>query len=195
MGPLTAPPGHHRPRLACALGAWLCAAFACLIGTPAAAQETATALGKAIIVVPLSLSKAADMDFGKIAVNAAGTIVMNPTATPTCTVTGGLIKYGVCQPAVFEGYGQTGRTVRIKLPPANRIDLVGPGGATMPVSNLVMNAGSDLVYRNTSNGFRRYRIDSGDGAFLFRVGGTLNVAAGQAYGLYSAIFSIDIIYE
>lgn len=191
MGPRGAYFGRLWPRAGLALAA----AAACLAAAPAAAQDTATAQSRAEVVVPLSLSKAEDLDFGKVSYTAAGTVVLTASATPTCTVTGGVRHFGVCTAAMFEGYGVAGRTVRIKLPASARIDLVGPGGATMRISNVNMDAGTTLQPAGSGNGFRRYLISSPDGAFAFHVGGTLNVAAGQAFGLYSATFRVEIAYE
>lgn len=172
---------------------------AATLSAPAAAQDSASAEAKVAVVQSLSLSKSSDLDFGEIAVNTAGTIVMTAGATPTCTVTGGLIKYGVCQNAVFQGYGETGRTVRLKVPRNSGITLTGPGGATMLVNNIVTSGGSTLGAPSTGsasgNGFRRHQIISPDGAFEFRVAGTLNVANGQAGGLYTGTFELEIAYE
>lgn len=131
--------------------------------------------------------------------NGAGTILMTATATPTCTVSATLVKYGACQPAVFEGYGQTGRTVRVKIPGSLGITLTGPGGATMKITGVTTatdgSLGPPTTGNASSNGFRRYQIVSSDGSFLFRLAGTLNVAAGQRLGLYSATFDVEIAYE
>jgi hypothetical protein len=203
MGSFTAPLGRPRPRAAMALLARRAGLAACLAGcvaaAPATAQDTAGAVAKTAIVQPLTLTNSEALDFGQIAVNGAGTVILTPAATPSCAVTGGLIKYGVCEAAVFEGYGQTGRTVRVKVPGAAGITLAGPAGATMRVTAITVTSsstlGPPLTGSASSNGFRRYRIVSSDGAFLFRIGGTLNVAAGQALGLYSATFDVDIAYE
>lgn len=179
--------------LRCALGGlpWLA------IAAPTAAQESAAMDARVAIVQPLSLANTEDLDFGQIAVTAAGTVVLTPDAAPTCAVTGGTIHYGTCTAAVFEGYGQSGRTVRVKVP--NRIDLTGPAGATMRVNPVTISAnptlGPPLTGGATSGGFRRYRIVSVDGSIEFRIGGTLNVAANQPFGLYTATFEVDIAYE
>ena len=180
--------------LRCALGAGSCLALA-LVAVPAAAQNSTAMTAKTEIVQPLSVVKQADLDFGKVAETGAGTVVLAPTETPTCTVTGGVAHYGICQPAVFEGYGQSGRTVRIKLPPSGTVTITNPGGATMQITNMVLDGSPELVSVGSGNGFRRYRIDSSDGLFDFRVGGTLNVAGGQAAGVYSATFSVEVAYE
>lgn len=180
--------------------AWAALAGCALaLAAPVAAQETASGDAKAAVVQPLSLSKASDLDFGEIAVSAAGTVVMTASATPTCTVTGGVIKYGVCQNAVFEGYGQSGRSVRLKIPGSQGITITGPGGATMRITNIATTGDATLgpptTGNATSNGFRRHRIISTDGAFIFRLAGTLNVAAGQRGGLYTGTFQVEIAYE
>lgn len=176
----------------CALGAGACLVLA---AAPAAAQTSAAMVAKTEIVQPLSVAKQADLDFGKVAETAAGTVVLTPSETPTCTVTGGVAHYGICQPAVFEGYGQSGRTVRIKLPPSGTLTITNPGGATMQITNMVLDGSPELVSAGNGNGFRRYVINSADGLFDFRVGGTLNVAAGQAAGVYSATFNVEVAYE
>lgn len=199
MGSSVTLAGRFGPRAWLAPLAWLCAGWASLGAGEAVAQETATSIARTRIVEPLSLSNTEDLDFGKVSYTAAGTVVLTPGATPTCTVTGGVLHYGECTAAVFEGFGETNRTVRIKLPGAGGITLVGPGGATMLVSGVTSDGspalGPPLTGNASSNGFRRYRIVSADGAFEFRIGGTLNVAAGQAMGLYTATFDVEIAYE
>jgi hypothetical protein len=190
--------GRQRRSPRCAL-----AAVACLVGgamaVPASAQETASSQAKTAVVQPLSLAKTDDMDFGQVAVTGAGTVVMTASATPSCTVTGAIAKYGLCQNAVFEGYGQTGRSVRLKVPGSQGITITGPGGATMKITNVATSGGTTLGPPTTgnasSNGFRRHQIVSPDGAFELRVGGTLNIAAGQALGLYTGTFDVEIAYE
>lgn len=180
---------------------WAAALAMCAgaLAMPAAAQDNSTAQAVTSVVEPLSLSKQSDLDFGQIAVNGAGTVVMTVGASPTCTVTGGLIKYGACDNAVFEGYGQPGRNVRLKIPRNTGIIITGPGGATMRISNIVTSGGTTLGPPSTGsangNGFRRHRIISSDGSFEFRLAGTLNVAAGQAGGLYTGTFDVEIAYE
>ncbi len=195
MGSSSKSAGRLGPRAWLAWLAWLCAGWVALTAGQATAQDTTTSTAKVAIVEPLSLTKLEDLDFGKVSYTAAGTVVLTPTATPTCTVTGGVLHYGVCTAAVFEGFGESGRTVRIKLPSSARIDLAGPAGATMRISNVNMDGSPALLLAGSGMGFRRYRIVSTDGAFEFRVGGTLNVAAGQALGLYTATFNVEIAYE
>jgi hypothetical protein len=171
-------------------------AFA-LLAAPATAQTVTQATAEATILEPLSLLNTADMNFGTISnVAGGGTVVMTPSASPSCAPTGGLIHTSVCQPAVFEGLGTPGRNVSLQKP--GSIALSGPGGATMAITNVNLDTAPDLTYVSgnpNSNGFVRYRIDSPGGNFAFRVGGTLNVDPGQAVGVYTGSFTVQINYQ
>lgn len=181
------------------------AAFVLLVALalPQQAMAQASANGKPRLVVlePLSVTKINDMDFGDVlATTTAGTVVMDPTSDattdPTCTATGGLIQLNTCQPAEFGGLGQTNRIVRIKHG-AQTITLTGPG-ADMTVTDPSIDGSPDLQFVNGnmgSNGFTRWRIISADGSFLFRIGGTLNVNANQAPGVYTGTFTMQVEYQ
>lgn len=167
--------------------------------TPAAAQTTAQGTAQVTILEPLSLVNTADMNFGRISnVSAGGTVVMAPTASPGCTTTGGLIHSSVCQPAVFQGFGTPGRNVRLRKSSDNTITLTGPGSTTMTITGVNLGTAPDLTYLSgnpNSSGFVRYRNDAASGVFSFRVGGTLNVNAGQAAGVYTGTFSVELNYD
>lgn len=168
-----------------------------LCAAPATAQTVAQATAEATILEPLTLVNTADMNFGTISsVAGGGTIVMTPSASPSCAPTGGLVHTSVCQPAVFEGLGTPGRNVMLQKPAS--ITLTGPGGATMAITSVNLGTAPDLTYVSgnpSSNGFVRYRIDSPSGAFAFRVGGTLNVNPGQTTGVYTGSFTVQINYQ
>lgn len=142
----------------------------------------------------LSITKVADMDFGNIAGPVAGTVLMTATTSPGCTASGGLVQSGTCQPAEFGGAGESGRIVRIKKPPSNLITLTGPGTA-MTITNLVLDGSPGLTLIQATSGFSRFRIDDPNGIFDFRLGGTLNVGANQAPGVYTGTFDITIQYN
>ena len=181
------------------LAALVAAGLFAAAAMPASAQTTAQATAQVTILEPLSLVNTADMNFGRISnVSGGGTVVMAATASPGCTTTGGLIHSSVCQPAVFQGLGMPGRNVRLKKVSGNTITLTGPSSATMTISGVNLGTAPDLTYLSgnpNSNGFVRYRIDSGSGAFAFRVGGTLNVNAGQAAGVYTGTFAVELNYD
>ncbi|WP_336985521.1 DUF4402 domain-containing protein [Altererythrobacter aquiaggeris] len=169
---------------------------AVLVAAPVHAQSLDTAAGQSEVSVigALTITKAKDMDFGSIAGPVAGTVVMVPTATATCTPSAGLIHVNECQPALFTGAGDPRQTVRIKLPPGDSIPLTGPGTA-MTVTRFVVDGDPMLVQSGKGKGFVRYEILSPSGVFAFRVGGTLNVGANQAPGVYSGSFEVRLDYK
>lgn len=180
-------------RAACAAAMALagCALFA----PTAYAQDNQPITARTSLVAPLTITKLTDMDFGKIANPAnAGTVVLAPTTSPTCTANGGLIQSGICQPATFGGSGQTNQRVRIRRPIGNTITLTGPG-ADMTITDIVFDADPDLVPVRSNPNWERYRISSSDGVFFVRVGGTLNVNAAQTPGIYDGTFTITLDYQ
>ena len=73
---------------------WACAALSVAVLTPcpAAAQQQDHAFVRTEIVDTITLQNDADMDFGDIIPSAsAGTVVMTPSATPTCTASPSLV--------------------------------------------------------------------------------------------------------
>lgn len=156
-------------------------------------QANANIRSQIALVEPLTILKTRDMDFGDIVGVAAGTVVMTATANTTCTASAGIVHVGVCQPATFAGSGTSGRVIRIRKPAGNSITLTGPG-QDMTVTDFQIDGDPELFQLNNSNGFSRYRIDSANGGFNFRVGGTLNVNANQAAGEYTGTFLIEVVY-
>ncbi len=172
----------------------ICALCVLIATPPAIAQGNDSSEVRISLVEPLSITKIADMDFGYVIGLSAGTIVMTPSTSPTCTATAGLIQSGVCRPAEFGGAGPTNQRIRIRRPPGNSITLTGPG-ADMTVTDFTIGAGPDLTFVQNNPIWVRYRINSADGVFFFRVGGTLNVNANQAPGVYSGTFNIQMDYR
>ena len=176
----------------------LCAPLAAALAlapTVATAQSTSeTSDARVGLVDPLTITKLSDMDFGDIIGASGGTIVLTPDALPTCTPTGGLVHTNECQPAIFGGSGQFNQRVRIRRPVGNTITLSGPG-ADMIVTDITINGSPSLRPVRSNPNWERFRIDTLDGTFLFRVGGTLNVNPNQTPGLYTGTFDIRIDYQ
>lgn len=190
MGPILPFSGALLRGIACLL-----LAGAGVLPVAAQAQESATITARTALVDNLSVVKSRDMDFGEIVVaTGAGTIVMNPAATPTCTVAGGIIKTGVCQPAEFVGAGRLNRLVRVRIPASARTTVTNATGATMRIDNMTVISSPDtLVIRENTRTFRLLVL-SLSGVFQFKVGGRLNVGAAQAPGTYTGNFDIDVQY-
>jgi len=182
---------HRRPLRAAALAAFaLCAPVA----AHAAPGDTAASAGEAEVVVvrPLQLSKARDLDFGRIAARpTAGTVTVNP-ASGACTKTGAILHLGGCASAEFAGMGTRNQLIYVQV--QNVTQLTGPG-APMNMTNLQIDGGGDLAFSFFQIfGWSVYRINPANGIFDFRVGGTLNVNANQAPGDYQGSFNVRIEY-
>lgn len=146
------------------------------------------------LIGPLTITKLADLDFGDLVVTTGGTVVLAPTATPSCTATGGVVHSAQCQPAVFGGSASNGQRVRIRRPANRTITLFGPGD-DMTITDITINGGVSLAPVQSNPNWERFTIDSPDGTFMFRVGGTLNVNPDQAPGVYTGTFDIRLDYQ
>ena len=165
-----------------------------LVSGPAMAGET-TVRTEASILEALSIVKGQDMDFGVISPSTAGgTVVMTGGTSDSCVANGGLVHTGVCQPGEFSGYGLPNRIVRIKLPPASKISLNGPGTA-MVLDKMTLYPTSGLLKVGNGLGFVQYRVTSSTGIYEFDLGGTLHVNPNQLSGHYSATFQVQVIYN
>jgi hypothetical protein len=187
-------PHGMRARAVCAAIALLVAAvFAPL---PAAAQQQASAITRTEIVDASSIRNGGDMDFGDILPSASGgTVVIPASATPTCAVTGGLIRSGLCRSPPFDGNAIYQAELRVMRPSGGSITLTGPNGATMQVDDFTFFATGATVYLGTNGANSRFRIDETDGTFRFYVGATLHVAATQMPGVYNGSFQVRITYN
>ena len=187
--------GFARLRHVCRAAALVLCVLGSLLSIEARAADTDSANTTVGILEALSIIKTKDLDFGVIAPSpSGGTVVLAPTSSQTCTTTGGLVHSGACQAATFSGYGDTGRVVRVKLPPSGKFSLAGPGTA-MLVDYLTIDGDPELTYVGKGVGFVRYRNTSTNGIFAFRIGGTLHVNPNQAQGVYSATFTVRIDYN
>ncbi|UAB78669.1 DUF4402 domain-containing protein [Erythrobacter sp. SCSIO 43205] len=160
----------------------------------ALAQSDTNVDARTTLIAPLSLAKLSDMDFGDLIVTTGGTVVLNPDVVTTCIATGGVVHTQECQAATFIGLGASGQRVRVRRPVGNTITLTGPG-TDMIVTDLTINGGATLTPVNSNPNWERFLINTLDGSFIFRVGGTLNVNANQAPGLYTGTFDIRIDYQ
>jgi hypothetical protein len=155
----------------------LCAPAAAVASTPAT-----DASGTATIIRPLTVTKIDDMDFGYIAVTTAGTVVINPDSDTLSTAGGTTLIGGAPHSAKFVGAAQSNSVVNIKVPNQPSTLTRAGGTETMTASNFTLQGG--LSKRALA------KADS----FTFRVGATLNVAAGQIDGLYTGTFDVTVQY-
>lgn len=176
------------------LGALLAAAA--LAPAPAAAQAQDNALMTGEILDTLAVNNDADMDFGDIIPGTAnGTVVMTPSATPTCTANNGIVRTGTCRAARFDGDATFLFLLRVTKPAGNQLTLTGPMGATMLVNNLSYAMTTANIPWGSTATEQRYLILTGNGNFTLYVGGTLNVSRTQRPGVYNGTFAIQFNYD
>lgn len=146
---------------------------------PTVPDKNATATVR--ILPPASVRKLEDLYFAYLTVTTAGTAVVDPN-TDAMTTTGGVL-HVADQPyaAMFEAVSPEKAVVIIRIP-RNPITVTRVGGTeTMTVSNWTMSGNAR-------------RTVAAQEAFAFKVGGTLNVNANQAEGLYVGTFTVEIQY-
>lgn len=146
-----------------------------------AVTPASQATADATIIYPVTVTKLKDMDFGSLSVTTAGTAVLDPNAD-TFNTSGGVTGIGgTPQCAEFVGASKDSAVVNIKLS-ANPVTLTRVGGTeTMTIPQLTLQGQSKRALA---------KADS----FTFRVGGTLNVAAGQMDGTYVGTFDVTVQY-
>ena len=156
------------------------AAATAVPASAAPVPATTNAGGKALLLIPLKITKVADLDFGTVIESSTSGTVIMPADGSARTVTGGVVPVtsAAGNRAQFAGAGTPGEQVSIFLaPPATIKD---SAGDTMPIS-LSLEASS-------------VTIDSSR-AFFVGVGGTVSVAANQPDGDYNGTFTILAQYN
>jgi hypothetical protein len=137
---------------------------------------TASAFANAEILAPLVVTKTADLDFGTVAVNGAGTVTLDAADGKTCS--GTLICSGGSTSAAFHIDGAALSNVTIST---GSIVALTSGANSMTLSNLSISNSA-------------FALDgTGDGDF--KVGGQIAVAANQAAGSYQGSFVATVIYQ
>ena len=147
------------------------------------AQVSATAPASATIVSPITISNPVSMEFGNVAVSptVAGTVVMDPAGLRTPT--GGVTlpgTTGTVRAASFDVGGTPNYTYSIAISLASAT--ITNGGNTMTIDTWTSNP--DWVVTGGT-------LDA-TGAETITVGGTLNVAAGQAAGPYTNATAVTV---
>jgi len=163
----------------------LCAALAAL--TAAAPANAATPAqqsnGRALILVPLTLTKINDLSFGSVVPSAISGVVTINATTGARTFAGGVtgVPSDAGNRAYFAGAGSPSQLVIVTMnPPAQLLDGTGD---TIDVLAL------------TLDGPAIRTIDPVARTFYVGVGGTILIAASQAEGLYTNTFDVTANYQ
>jgi len=160
------------------------------LASPAYAQSVPVAPdrdanGKALILIPLTLTKTGDLDFGTIIPSSlSGTVAINAT-TGARSFTGGAtgVTTAVGQRATFAGAGTPNQQVIITYTtPTNLTSTTNPAD-TIPVLAL------------TLEGSAIKSVDPVSRAFTFGIGGILQVNGDQPEGVYQSTFNVNANYQ
>ena len=156
------------------------------IAAPASAAPVAAPVppqGRALLLVPLTLTKVQDIHFGTIvpSTTTAGFVSINAvTGARTGSAGLTLMPTDVGQRGRFGGAGTPNQQVIIALTPPT--ELTNPAGDTIPV--LAMNLDGPTT-----------RTIAANHSFFVGVGGVIFIAANQAEGLYSADYDLTADYQ
>jgi hypothetical protein len=155
--------------------------------TPAAAAGPAVqaASSQALLLLPLTLTKIDDLDFGTIVTsNSSGTVALNAT-TGARSFAGGVagVATAAGHRAYFGGAGTPSQQVVVVIVPPTQLTSI--NGDTIDVLALTLD--------NAGNPIRT--IDPVTKTFFVGVGGILTIGANQPDGLYSASFQVTANYQ
>ena len=154
--------------------------------SPAFAQTTAVepAEARGTVLLPLSLTEDADLDFGTVLASAsAGQVIINAT-TGLRTVSGGVsgVAINPGHRAQFTGYGTPNTNVTLSLTYPAFLTSGTNVVAVDPVLGMFFDAGGNSRTVNAA------------GTFQVGVGGAFNIAANQPNGVYTGTFSVTAQY-
>lgn len=167
---------HCKLLLAAALAAM---ATPCL-SAPVAAPQPATS--RALLLVPLTLTKIDDLSFGTIVPSAvSGAVSINAT-TGARTIIGGVsgVSSDLGNRAYFATAGSPNQQVIVTL--TQPVELTNVGGDTIPVLALTLDGANVRTINPTTRNF------------FFGIGGIIFVNANQPEGLYQATFDVTATY-
>lgn len=156
---------------------------AAMPATAAPMPATTDARSHALILVPLTLTKIDDLDFGTvISSGTSGAVVIN-ASTGARTLAGGLIgsPSDVGHRARFAGAGTPNQQVLVTL--------------TAPTDLVNSNGDKIQVLALTQDGSPLRTIDPVTRAFFLGVGGIIFIDVNQPDGDYSAIFTVTASYQ
>lgn len=156
----------------------------------AVATANASAEARGLVLQPLTLTKASDLDFGwVVSTSAAGNVTID-AANGTRAVGGGVqaVPGRNGGRATFAGAGTAGEQVILTLNPATVLVSTTNSANTVSVTSMSLdNCGAACVSDTRT-------IDN-SGAFLAGVGGDFAIAANQPNGLYTANFDLTADYQ
>jgi hypothetical protein len=158
------------------------AAAGALSAPASAATPAQQSTGKALVLVPLTLVKIDDLDFGSVVPSASLGVVTINASTGARTLVGGVtgVPSAPGNRAYFGGAGTPSQQVIMTMNPPTQL--------TSAASDTI------TVLGFTFDGSAIRTIDPVTRAFYVGVGGTLQIDPNQAEGIYSATFDVTANY-
>ena len=152
--------------------------------TAAPVSATDDADGEVLILVPLTLTKIEDLDFGAVVPSAVSGFVSINATTGARLIGGGVspVPSAVGQRAYFGGAGSAGQQVIVSI--AAPAELT---STTVPTDKIT-------VLGLTLEGPALKTIDPVTKAFFFGVGGIIMIGASQPEGIYEETFQVTANY-
>lgn len=169
-----------------ALRSAMAAAFAVIGVSSYAVEGTASASGT--VIAPIAITKGADLNFGKFARGAGGSITVATNGTPSST---GIVRSTTVTPtaARFDVTGDAAATYSITY---TGTSTTLSDGAT---NTMTMAIFSDLTGGGATSGSAATGLLNGSGTQSVYVGGTLTVGATQVAGTYTGSVKVQVEYN
>jgi hypothetical protein len=175
--------GEYMMKFATLKAAFVGSVFAAAaFGATAAQAATADGTAKATILAALTVTNTSDLDFGTIAVNGGGSVVVTNAGVRAATTGGTVSSAATGASANFNVVGESGSSILVTVPSA--VTLEYNDGST--IHTMAASLTTDAL--STAHALT-------GGAESFKVGGTLTVAAGQTAGAYAGNFTVTVNYQ
>jgi hypothetical protein len=154
---------------------------------PAAAapvNATTNATGRALLLIPLTLTKIDDLSFGSVVPSSvSGSVTINAT-TGARSIAGGVtgVPSSVGQRAYLGGAGSPNQQVVISVSAPTELVSTSNPSDKIPVLGITLDGGAIRT------------IDPVARTFFFGLGGTIQINANQPEGDYEATFNVTATY-
>jgi len=161
--------------------------------TSATTTDASTALAK--IIKPMTLTQTSALNFGTInLLTGAGKVTLAPSAA--ISYFDGVVDGGVGDNPTTPAYAVAGTrnsTYALTLPANNSVIVEDKDGAFMKINDFTASFGASSTIVSAKADLVSLLSDIG--ADSFKVGGTLEVGATQAAGLYAGTFRVSVDYN
>jgi len=145
----------------------------------AQSNNSAEITASVTIIKPISIIRSADINFGKITIAGAGTVVVSPVGTRTQTGSVTLLNGGSEAPGQFQVTGQATATYAVSIPTS----------VTLKRSD----APTEVI---TADTFTHNAIALSGNTDQLKIGATIRLAGNETVGAYvSDLFAVTVSYN